>query len=441
MKWRRRMRWAVYRAATVLLLPAVLAYFIWRSRREADYRRHLSERLGYVTRRYDRPIWIHAASVGEVALAAALVSRLRQMSQVPIIVTTMTPTGRAAARRALGSAVDVAYLPLDTATAARRFVMSLRPRSAVLIETELWPNLTEALSRAEVPIAMLNASISARSAARYGQALLRGLMRDTLSRLGLIGAASDADAARFKALGCRPDCVQTLGQLKYDLVTLPDKDAAPSLRTGATARGPLIVAGSTHEDEEARWLDVFTRVRAAHLDARLILAPRHPQRFDDVAALLQQSSWQWSRFSQTGVNSEAEILLVDTLGVLAGLYQQADIAFVGGTLVAGIGGHNVIEPAAAGCVVVTGPHCNDWRSILAPWCRSGGAAVVADDAELGDQVVAWLADRSRCRALGQANARQVQTERGAICQSLDVLAAAGFFEVPAKPAACSGVSG
>tara|TARA_B100002052_G_scaffold27062_1_gene20896 strand:- start:11923 stop:13245 length:1323 start_codon:yes stop_codon:yes gene_type:complete len=440
------MRWAVYRAATVLLLPAVLAYFIWRSRREADYRRHLSERLGYVTRRYDRPIWIHAASVGEVALAAALVSRLRQMSQVPIIVTTMTPTGRAAARRALGAAalgaaVDVAYLPLDTATATRRFVTRVRPRSALLIETELWPNLIDALSRAAVPIAMLNASISARSAERYGRALLRGLMGDTFSRLGLIGAASDADAARFKTLGCRPDCVQPIGQLKYDLVTLPDEDAAPSSRAAAAARGPLIVAGSTHEDEEARWLDVFTRVRAAHPDARLILAPRHPQRFDDVAALLRQSSWQWSRFSQTGVNSEAEILLVDTLGVLAGLYQQADIAFVGGTLVAGIGGHNVIEPAAAGCVVVTGPHCNDWRSISAPWCRSGGAAVVADDAELGDQVVAWLADRSRCRALGQANARQVQTERGAICQSLDVLTAAGFFEVPAKPAACCGVSG
>ena len=434
-----RMRWAIYRAVTALLLPGVLAYFVWRARREPDYRRHLSERLGHLARRHDRPIWIHAASVGEVALAAALVPRLRKLSEAPILVTTMTPSGRAAAQRALGAAVDVAYLPLDTATATRRFVTRARPRSAVLIETELWPNLIDALSRAAVPIAMLNASISARSAAGYDRALLRGLMGDTLSRLGLIGAASDADAERFKKLGARPERVRTMGQLKYDLVTLPGASPPDATRRDTTT-GPLIVAGSTHADEEARWLDVFKEIRAAHADARLILAPRHPQRFDNVVALLQTSAWRWSRFSQTGVDSEADIVLVDTLGALAGLYQRADIAFVGGTLVAGIGGHNVIEPAAAGCVVVTGPHCADWQAIMAPWCGSGGAAVVADDAELAERIIAWLADRPRCRALGRGNARQVQAERGAMRQSLDALATAGFFEIAPEPAGRSGAS-
>lgn len=440
MNGRRRMRWAIYRAATALLLPGVWLYFLWRSRREPAYRRHFKERLGHVRRRYDRPIWIHAASVGEVTLATALVQRLRQTTDIPIIVTTMTPTGRAAAERALGTVVDVAYLPLDTATATQRFVTSVRPRSVVLIETELWPNLVAALSRAAIPTAMLNASISAESAARYAQRLLRRLMADTLSRLTLIGAASVADAARFKTLGACAARIRVTGQLKYDLVTTAGDEEPNARRAEAASAPPVIVAGSTHEDEEARWLNAFTRIRAAYPDARLILAPRHPQRFDDIARLLQRSDWRWSRFSETEIDPEMDIVLVDTLGTLSELYRGADIAFVGGTLVAGIGGHNVIEPAAAGCVVVTGPHCADWRSVMAPWCCKGGAAVVADETALTDQVIEWLADRERCRALGRDNARQVHAARGALRQSLDALATGGFLRVADSSAAGSGAS-
>lgn len=418
---------AVYRVVVVGLLPFALIYFLWRSRREPAYRRHLAERLGRIATRTDRPVWLHAASVGEVRLAIALIHGLRERSDAPILLTTMTPTGRETARQALGETVDIMYLALDTRAAAKRFVTRMRPRCAIFIETEIWPNLLETLARAAIPIALVNASVSPRSAARYDSPMLRGLVRYTLQGIDLIAAASLADKTRFETLGATGTVVQTLGQLKYDLAADDTRDRAGATHGRQPSTRPVIVAGSTHDDEEARWLSCFAEIRTHHPEAMLVIAPRHPQRFDSVARQLAAGSWRWARFSRHGFDEAADILLVDTLGALGQLYHRADIAFVGGTLVPGIGGHNVIEPAAAGCVVVTGPYVESWADVMSPWCRDGRAAIVDDEAALVWQVIDWLADRPGCSALGRANANQVAEARGALAASVDALTVAGFL--------------
>ncbi|MBH04577.1 MAG: 3-deoxy-D-manno-octulosonic acid transferase [Xanthomonadales bacterium] len=427
---------AVYRAVVVGLLPLALVYLVWRSRREPAYRHHLSERLGRIAARSDRPVWLHAASVGEVQLAVALIHRLRELSNAPIVLTTMTPTGRETARRALGETAAVMYLALDTRAATQRFVTRIRPRCAIVIETELWPNLLDTLARAAIPTALINASVSQRSAGRYDSAVLRGLVRYTLQGIDLIAAASPADKARFAALGAADAALKTLGQIKYDLAADDTHGRAKSTPGRSSSARPVIVAGSTRDDEEARWLSCFAEIRTHHPEAMLVIAPRHPQRFDSVARELAAGPWRWVRFSQHGFDAAADIVLVDTLGALGQLYHRADIAFVGGTLVPGIGGHNVIEPAAAGCVVVTGPHVDSWADIMAPWCRDGRAAIVDDEAALVCQVVDWLADRAQCSALGRANADQVAEARGALAASVDALTAAGFLALD-RPARSS----
>ncbi|ROO25629.1 3-deoxy-D-manno-octulosonic acid transferase [Salinisphaera japonica] len=426
---------AVYRAVVVGLLPLALLYFVWRSRREPAYRQHLAERLAWIATRTDRPVWLHAASVGEVRLAIALIHRLRGRSDAPILLTTMTPTGRETARHALGETVDVMYLALDTRAATQRFVTRVRPRCAIFIETELWPNLLDTLARAAIPIALVNASVSPRSASRYDSPMLRGLVRYTLQGIDLIAAAGAADKTRFETLGATGAALKTLGQLKYDLAADDTLDRAAATHGRQSLARPVIVAGSTHDDEETRWLSCFAEIRAQYPEALLVIAPRHPQRFDSVARQLAAGPWHWARFSQHGFDATADIVLVDTLGALGQLYYRADIAFIGGTLVPGIGGHNVIEPAAAGCVVVTGPHVDSWADVMAPWCREGRGAIVDDEAALVSQVISWLADRPGCRALGQANADQVAGARGASAASVDALVAAGFLvlDTPSEP--------
>ena len=319
------------------------------------------------------------------------------------------------------------YLALDTRAAAKRFVTRMRPRCAIFIETEIWPNLLETLARAAIPIALVNASVSPRSAARYDSPMLRGLVRYTLQGIDLIAAARSylSWPSVCTAVPVAPSVSKRV--LSARLAADDTRDRAGATHGRQPSTRPVIVAGSTHDDEEARWLSCFAEIRTHHPEAMLVIAPRHPQRFDSVARQLAAGSWRWARFSRHGFDEAADILLVDTLGALGQLYHRADIAFVGGTLVPGIGGHNVIEPAAAGCVVVTGPYVESWADVMSPWCRDGRAAIVDDEAALVWQVIDWLADRPGCSALGRANANQVAEARGALAASVDALTVAGFL--------------
>ncbi|MDA3920255.1 MAG: 3-deoxy-D-manno-octulosonic acid transferase [Salinisphaera sp.] len=413
---------AVYCLATWAALPLVLVYFAWRARREPAYAKHWSERLGVVARRTDRPLWVHAASVGEVILVAPLIHALQERwPDHAILLTTMTPTGRAEARRRFGSSLALGYVPLDTWGATRRFIALARPSVAIIAETELWPNLIAAASAANIPLTMVNATLSAESARRFARWPLASVARFMLSRFARIAAASEQHAERFVQLGALASHTKAVGNLKYDQPASRDlAEQASHLRADwQVGERPMWVAASTHAGEEAALLNTFRRLRQSTPNCLWVLAPRHPQRFDEVADLLGRSGYRIARRSVGDrVDRDIDIILADTLGEVPMFYAAADVVFVGGSLVTGIGGHNVIEAAVAGRVVATGPHVGEWQDIIDAMARVGAAAIANTPEALADQLSAWLADTAKRQAAGQAGAELAASHRGALTKTL-----------------------
>ncbi|HLQ85057.1 MAG TPA: lipid IV(A) 3-deoxy-D-manno-octulosonic acid transferase [Salinisphaeraceae bacterium] len=422
---RERLARAAYRLLTWLLLPAAFAYFWWRGRREPAYRRRWRERLGYAEHLPSNAIWIHAASVGEVALARPLAEALLGAApKRPLVVTTFTPTGAERVQTQLGDAVTHCYLPLDTDAAIRRFLRRLQPRCGIIIETELWPNLLSNAARANVPMIVANANISARSAARYRRPWLAALMRPALAGLAAIAAAAPVYARRFEELGAPAERIHVIGNLKYDLAPAPELGAdgkALRRRWQAEAR-PVWVAASTHEGEEAIVLAAHRQLRAQGHNALLILAPRHPQRFASVRELLQQGGWQFAaRSEQQPVHADTAVVLGDTLGDVPLFYALADVAFVGGSLVPGIGGHNMLEAAALARPILVGPHTEEWQDVTATLADAGALRVADDATALAQHLQDWCADLAAAERAGEAAQACVTAERGALARLLALL--------------------
>ncbi|MES1936586.1 3-deoxy-D-manno-octulosonic acid transferase [Salinisphaera hydrothermalis] len=415
----------LYAGLTYLLLLPVFGYFAWRGRIEPDYRRHWSERLGYIDVAAGRTLWIHAASVGEVILVTPVLEAL--MARYPeanILLTTFTPTGRAEARRRLGDRIQLRYLPLDTPGATRRFLRRAAPVVGIVAETELWPNLLASADRAGVPMVLINASLSDRSAARYRRWPASRAARFMLTRFARIAAAGPVHAERLIAAGATEETVEVAGNLKYDRKTDSEsRQAAEALRQQWRAsERPVWLTASTHATEESQLMEAFEILKARHPSLLWVIAPRHPQHFDEVAALLQRTSWRYVRRSQgEGVDDRTDIVLADTLGELDMFYALADVAFVGGSLAPGTGGHNVIEPAAAGCVFTTGPYADDWREAMAPMIDTNGAAIAADVWGVADKTEAWLRDDAGRRASGQRLVAVADAHCGALRRVLDIL--------------------
>lgn len=416
----------IYAGITYLLVPVVFGYFAWRARREPAYRDHWRERLGYVDVPAGRTLWVHAASVGEVILVTPLIEAL--IDRYPdhqVLLTTFTPTGRDEARRRLGDRVIRSYLPLDTPGATRRFLRRVQPSLGILAETELWPNLVAAADRADVSLVLVNASLSACSAARYQRWPLSLAARFMLTRFARIAAAESEHGERFIAVGAPASAVEVTGNLKYDRRENPEaKSAADELRRKWQAvLRPVWLAASTHATEEAQLIETFAALRHRYPDLLWIAAPRHPQRFDEVADLLGRAGWRYARRSQGDeVDDRTDIVLADTLGELDMFYALADVAFVGGSLAPGIGGHNVIEPAAAACVFTTGPHVAEWREAMAPMIKTGGAAVARDPLDVAEITGRWLDDEGSREAAGQRLAAVTVIHRGALSRTLRILA-------------------
>jgi 3-deoxy-D-manno-octulosonic-acid transferase len=420
MLWR-----AVYCLATWLVLPLVFGYFAWRGRREPAYRQNLGERFGLVGDVPKDAIWVHAASVGEVVLIAPLVEALeRQFPQSTLLITTMTPTGRERAAKRFGDRACIRYVPLDTLGATRRFIAAAAPRVGILVETELWPNLIAAADRAHVPLVLVNASVSQRSAERYARWPLANATRFMLARIAAIGAASEAHAQRFATLGAPVERVMATGNLKYDTPDNADTETAGKKlrRQWQADTRAIVVAASTHEGEEAILLKAFERLRSRDCGGLLVIAPRHPQRFDAVAELLEASPWSIARRSAGDVVSEAtDIVLADTLGEVPMFYSAADVAVVGGSLVPGIGGHNVLEPAALGRPFCVGPYIEEWQDIVDGLVECGAARICATPEQLADIAGAWGLNRDRALAAGASGRAHVRAQAGALDRSLDLI--------------------
>ena len=413
----------VYLLAVYLAAPVISAVFLWRGLRDRGYWRNFGERFGFGAPAAPHGVWIHAVSVGEVQACAPLVGVLRQRyPDLPLTVTAVTPTGAARARALFGGAAQVRYVPFDLPGAVRRFFARVQPRLAVIVETELWPNLYRECGRRRVPLVLASARLSARSVGRYRR--LGALFRDTLSQAAVVAAQATGDAERFQALGADPASTHVTGNLKFDF-ELPRQtvERGARLREQYAPARALWVAGSTHGGgEEQTLLEAQRRVRALHPEALLVLAPRHPQRFAEVAALLHQGGVSFVRRSQGGAAAAhtCEVLLLDSLGELLDFYAAADVAFVGGSLVP-IGGHNLLEPAALGVPILTGPHNSNGEEIARLLIASGAAEVVRDAATIGARIGTLLANPEARVRIGAQGRASVDSNRGALGKLLGLI--------------------
>jgi 3-deoxy-D-manno-octulosonic-acid transferase len=410
-----------FRITAYLLAPFYLAALLWRGRREAGIGRGLGERFGLGVP-LPAPVWLHAASVGEVQAAAVLVAALRERdAQLPLLVTTTTAAGLARAHSLFGGrGIAVRYVPLDLPGSVRRFMRRVRPRLALILETEIWPNLFRACATAQVPLVLVSARISATSARRYRW--LAPALRDGLAAVTQVAAQTGADAQRFADLGVPVERIAVTGNLKAD-ITLADgvQENGRRLRAQLAAQRPVWVAGSTHEIEEQQVLQAHRAVRRRHPAALLVLVPRHPRRFAAVAEWLQREQVRFARQSRDEpVTDGSEVLLVDAMGQLLDFYAAADLAFVGGSLVR-VGGHNLLEPAALARPVLTGPYHANAREVLLALQAVDGVRVVSDGAQLGQVVAELLADAGARQRLGAQALQVVAAGRGTCARIMGLL--------------------
>ena len=414
-----------YSAALYLLSP-LIGWRIWREQ-VLTYSRlqRLGMRLGSLP---SKPrIWLHCASVGEVRAARPLLEGL--LARYPkhsLLLTTMTATGAEQVRGIMSeqTAPDQArlahcFLPLDFPGASKRFVTRVQPTLAILFETELWPNLLNACHQQAVPVVVVNGRLSPRAFARYQR--LRPLMASALANVAWVAAKSAADAERFQALGARAEITTVVGSLKFELAR-QDKAIVESERLLRNwGKRPVWVAGSTREGEEALLLDAHRKLCQRFPDALLVIVPRHPQRFEEVANLCTADGWALSRRSQQQpVTPQTQVYLGDTLGELATLYAAAHVAYVGGSLVP-VGGHNVLEPAALAKPVLCGPSLENFSDVAEPLLAAGVLSVVETADALANALSELLARPLHAQQIGQAGREVIEAHRGALARTLDGL--------------------
>lgn len=407
----------VYSLCYRLMLPFAVVYLWWQTRRNKGSSRNWQQRLGLVAETDQPVIWVHAVSVGETIAAAPLVKALlARRPDVPVMVTAMTATGAAQARKLFGDRVLYAYAPLDTPGSVRRFVRRVRPRALAIMETELWPNMIVEVSRQHCPIFLINARLSARSARGYQR--IGHFARSLLQRLDWIAAQAEDDAARFVDTGAREQAVSVTGSIKFDVsITSTLRERAGALRQQFGDR-PVWIAASTHDGEDEPLLSAHARVLEVLPRALLILVPRHPDRFDTVAALTEGRGLSLVRRSSGQAVDDAQVYLGDTMGELMVMYGAADVAFVGGSLIER-GGHNPLEPAAWGIPVVTGPHVFNFSTVYDQLEGGEGVVRIRDDADLAGEICRLLADPQQAAQVGQSALAVVDANRGALDRVVD----------------------
>ena len=424
----------LYSLVIRLALPVSLYYLIWRGLRQREYFDRWSERFAlYRVPGLDGCVWVHAVSVGEVNVAAPLVAALRARDPgLPVLVTTTTPTGSARVRALWGDQVRHVYLPYDLPGAVRNFLDHFRPRVAVVIETEIWPNLFAEAQARGIPLLIANARLSERSLRGYRP--IAALVEAALGKVSAVAAQSEADAARYRRLGADPARVQVTGNIKYDLPVPAGLVEQASAWRRTWGKRPVWIAASTHPGEEEAMREAHRAVRARHPDALLLWAPRHPERFAAVAADAEQGGLRVATRRRDGLpRHDTEVFVVDTLGELMAFFAAADVAFVGGSL-QDVGGHNVLEPAVFGKPIVFGPHMQNFLEIAEAFVSNGAGVQLAGEAQLEEAFLQLMGDPVRRARLGAAARALVEANRGANEKSVTVLAALLPQEPRAYPA-------
>jgi 3-deoxy-D-manno-octulosonic-acid transferase len=415
------MRFA-YALLTYLLTPVYAVYWIVRGVGNRGYRDRFGQRFGFgYPLMTGGSIWIHAVSVGEVQAAVPLIRSLaKQFPDRRLLVSTVTPTGAARVATLFGDSVQHCYIPFETPFAVTRFFNAAQPDIALILETEIWPNLYYECGQRQIPLVLVSARISPKSVGTYRSFL--PLFRETLSYGIVIAAQSEADAERFRLLGAAPERTKVTGNIKFDIELPRDLvERGNEFRRDNFEDRPVWVAASTHDREEEQVLFAHEQVRKQFPDALLVLVPRHPERFAAVRSLLHKQGLNFvARTDGVPCTSDTEVYLGDTMGDVPLFYAAANVAFVGGSLVP-IGGHNLLEPAALGRPVVTGPHLFHTQDIAGKFEKLGASISVSNAAQLGEAVTDLFANEPMATDIGNRGMEIVQQNKGALDRLLKLL--------------------
>ena len=418
----------LYSLLISLLSPLFVLRLLVKSVNEPGYRRQWWRRfaLGMPSRvrSGDGLIWVHAVSVGELLAVAPLVERmLQEWPDKAVLITNTTPTGSEQTQKLFGDRVEHTWFPFDTPLVTGAFLRHWSPQLVVMVETEIWPNVMASAREQDIPVALVNARLSARSARGYAR--LGDFTRETLKGFSLIAAQSKSDDRRFRRIGAEPDAMQVVGSIKFDIDLAARRGQLEVIKSelGSDIQSrPLWAAASTHPGEEQLVIDAYQALTQRGIATRLLLAPRHPNRTADIIKLLEKAGLSYQRRSeQVAVNIDTDVLIIDTLGELSAFLGLADAAFIGGSLVPR-GGHNPIEAAAWGCAVITGPHVINFATIVRDMERGGAIRVVVDQQELADRLASvWEGDKQDSDA--KRAQTFIETRRGATRRQLDLLKA------------------
>ncbi len=417
----------LYNLLTYLILIPFAIYWLIKGIGNRSYLDRLQQRFGFGFPRIADSIWVHAVSVGEVQAAVPLIrALLRNYPEQTIVVTTVTPTGAARVASVFGDEVVHCYIPFEFPNAIRSFFAAVNPRAAMIMETEIWPNLYRGCGIRNVPLVLVSARISPKSIPGYRRLL--PLIRETLSHGIIIAAQSQADADRFLELGANPRRTFVMGNIKFDVEL--DADLAENgraLRQKLFGDRPVWVAASTHDGEEQQVLAAHAELLKRYPQLLLVLIPRHPERFASVLELLKREAIPIvTRTDQQPCDASTRVFLADTMGEVPLFFAACDIAFVGGSLVP-IGGHNLLEPAAQGLPIVTGPHLFNAEEVAQAFVELGACRVIANGDELAPAIAALLDDPQQARAMGVKGREVLERNRGAL-QRLLVLVEPLFAE-------------
>ncbi|CAA9890538.1 3-deoxy-D-manno-octulosonic acid transferase [Candidatus Methylobacter favarea] len=413
---------AVYSSLFYLLVPFILFRLIWRGIKAPAYRRRWRERFALYNKKFPHEvIWFHAVSVGEAEALFPLARRLQtQHPDSRLLITTMTPTGSARVKAVMKESVEHVYLPYDIPSAVNRFMQSFKPKIAVIMETEIWPNLFAYCGKNKIPLYIINARLSEKSARSYQK--IPWLIHPALAQVKLIAAQTQKDADRFLAIGAANENVETLGNIKFDIEIPPE-----TLLQGRQLKADLFdkrfvwLIASTHKDEEILFIEIYKQIKQEIPELLLVIVPRHPERFLEVKKLCEQQKLKVVlRTSGEKTLKHTDVYLVDTMGELKPLYGSSDVAFVGGSMVP-VGGHNILEAAAVGVPVMFGPYMANFKEIAQEVLKQDAAIQCRNKDDIVKTIHALQADPLYRKSLTEKGKLFVLQNQGAIARISDIL--------------------
>lgn len=412
----------LYSALFYLLIPFITFRLLWRSIKAPEYRFRWGERFGFYAERVESGvIWVHAVSVGEAEAVFPLIKKIQQRyPRAKLLLTSTTPTGSARIRAVMGDSVHHVYLPYDTPDIVNRFMSAFRPRLAVIMETEIWPNLFFYCGEHGIPLYMVNARLSAKSAEGYAK--LSSLVHPVIAQVKRIAAQTQEDAERFVNIGAKPEQINLTGNIKFDLEIAGEViGQGLALKQSAFTDRYVWIGASTHKGEEELLIEVYNSLKSRIPKLLLLIVPRHPERFGEVAELCKQQGLSFvNRTSRKSCRFETDVYLADTMGELKMLYAAADVALVGGSMVP-VGGHNILEALAVGLPVLFGPYMRNFKEIASKVLADNAAVQCQDKAALVQAILQIYSDQAHRQTLIDSGRQFVQANRGAMDRVFELI--------------------